>query len=321
MVDILVEPGMLFLGSRLKRLAERFQNGAARVLVEFDIPIQLAHLPLVYALDQRRMTVGQLAEAVGSTQPGVTRSIGQLLERGLVVSSPGEDRRERHLELTPAGRAVMEAAKTKLWPRVLAAMEELRAPLSSAFENDLARLEAGLALEPLESRIMRDRFLPLRLIDYCDDHAADFRAINVEWIEAMFALEPRDREVLDRPREHIIDAGGVILLAEHVSLGVIGTGALQPSGDGVFELTKMAVRGTARGLKAGEMLLRGLIDRAAGKGAREIFLLSNRKCAAAVHLYEKAGFVHDADIMREHGAEYARCDVAMRYRIVDEGRA
>lgn len=209
----------------------------------------------------------------------------------------------------------MDTARTRLWPRVLAAMEELRAPLSKSFEDDLARLEAGLADDPLEARLMRDRAPPLRLIDYRDDHAADFRDINVEWIEAMFALEPRDREVLDNPRERIIDAGGAILLAEHATMGVIGTGALQRSAEGVFELTKMAVRGTARGLKAGELLVRGLIDRAAAMGAHEVFLLSNRDCAAAVHLYEEAGFVHDADIMREHGAEYARCDVAMRYRI------
>ena len=38
-------------------------------------------------------------------------------------------------------------------------------------------------------------------------------------------------------------------------------------------------------------------------------LLSNAKCAAAVHLYEKAGFRHDAEIM----ARYERCNVAMRY--------
>lgn len=42
-------------------------------------------------------------------------------------------------------------------------------------------------------------------------------------------------------------------------------------------------------------------------------LLSNAKCAAAVHLYEKAGFRHDADIMARYGARCERCNVAMRY--------
>jgi ribosomal protein S18 acetylase RimI-like enzyme len=49
-------------------------------------------------------------------------------------------------------------------------------------------------------------------------------------------------------------------------------------------------------------------------GADPLYLLSNRRCAAAVHLYEKLGFQHDAEIMARYGARYERCDVAMRYR-------
>jgi ribosomal protein S18 acetylase RimI-like enzyme len=48
-------------------------------------------------------------------------------------------------------------------------------------------------------------------------------------------------------------------------------------------------------------------------GAELLYLLSNKKSAAAIHLYEKLGFVHDAEIMQTYGARYARCDVAMRY--------
>ena len=48
-------------------------------------------------------------------------------------------------------------------------------------------------------------------------------------------------------------------------------------------------------------------------GAERLYLLSNRKSAAAIHLYEKLGFRHDARIMQEFGVRYARCDVAMLY--------
>jgi ribosomal protein S18 acetylase RimI-like enzyme len=41
--------------------------------------------------------------------------------------------------------------------------------------------------------------------------------------------------------------------------------------------------------------------------------LTNKRCAAAVHLYEKAGFVHDAEVMDTYGRRYERSDVAMRY--------
>jgi hypothetical protein len=49
-------------------------------------------------------------------------------------------------------------------------------------------------------------------------------------------------------------------------------------------------------------------------GAEKLYLLSNRKSEAAIHLYEKLGFVHDAGVMRDYGGRYARCDVAMLYR-------
>jgi ribosomal protein S18 acetylase RimI-like enzyme len=38
------------------------------------------------------------------------------------------------------------------------------------------------------------------------------------------------------------------------------------------------------------------------------------KIATAIKLYEQLGFEHDAQIMEAYGAEYARCNVAMRYR-------
>ena len=56
-----------------------------------------------------------------------------------------------------------------------------------------------------------------------------------------------------------------------------------------------------------------MIDRAREMGAELLYLLSNRKSAAAIHLYEKLGFRHDAEIMQRFGIRYARCDVAMRY--------
>jgi len=119
--------------------------------------------------------------------------------------------------------------------------------------------------------------------------------------------------VLLNPRERIIDAGGVILFVEARGLGIVGTCALQKTGPGKYELTKMGVRASVRGLKAGEFLLSAIIGRARSLDAELLYLLSNAKCAAAVHLYEKMGFKHDAEIMARYGARYERCNVAMRY--------
>lgn len=152
----------------------------------------------------------------------------------------------------------------------------------------------------------------LVLHDFSDALATHFHDINAEWITAMFRLEDTDREVLQNPRARIVDTGGMVLFVEAAGLGIVGTCALQKTGETSYELTKMGVRESARGRKAGEFLLAAVIDRARALGADPLYLLTNARCAAAIHLYEKLGFRHDAGIMARYGSRYERCDVAMR---------
>ena len=149
--------------------------------------------------------------------------------------------------------------------------------------------------------------------EFSDELAHHFHDINAEWISAMFSLEDTDREVLEAPRARIIEPGGLILFVEAQGRGIVGTCALQKTGPASYELTKMGVTESARGLKAGEFLLAAIIDRATALKADPLYLLTNSKCAAAIHLYEKLGFQHDAEIMARYGARYERCNVAMRY--------
>ncbi len=130
----------------------------------------------------------------------------------------------------------------------------------------------------------------------------------------MFALEDTDRKVLENPQSMIMDKGGDILFVSVEGLGVVGTCALMPADDGAVELTKMGVLDSARGQKAGEFLLDAVLARANAMKIETLFLLTNTKCEAAIHLYEKLGFVHDPEIMTRYGCSYERCDVAMRYR-------
>lgn len=155
----------------------------------------------------------------------------------------------------------------------------------------------------------------LSIVGYSDDLAPVFASINAEWIESMFVLEATDRAVLNDPRRHIIEPGGVILFVNAPGLGIVGTCALRKQSDGCFELTKMGVLGSARGRKAGEFLLAAMLEQARGMAMSALYLLTNRKCAAAIHLYEKLGFVHDAAIMARFGGQYQRCDVAMSYPV------
>ena len=154
----------------------------------------------------------------------------------------------------------------------------------------------------------------LRIRRFEDALAADFARMNTQWISEMYEMEPTDVDLVTRPRELIVDPGGDILFVEHPRLGIIGTCGLMKTGAREFELIKMGVSPEARGLGAGEMLLKAMLARAQVLGFDRLFLLTNAKSAATIRLYEKVGFAHDAGIMEEFGDEYARGDVAMLWR-------
>jgi DNA-binding MarR family transcriptional regulator/N-acetylglutamate synthase-like GNAT family acetyltransferase len=313
--DILEDLGDLFLGSRLKRLAERLQGDAGRIIRSAGLPIQPAQFPMLAAIDRYGpLTVTQAVETLGVSQPVVTRTLTGLAEMGLLETTRGDtDLRQKTIRFTSAGEALMARAKPIVWPRVDAAVKQLCDPLRGGFLEQIAQLEEALDRQSLEERVQA---MPpaFSVRPYADDLAEAFYRINAEWVQAMFTLEENDVQILTRPRELIIDRGGDILFVESPDLGVIGTCALIKMDEGVFELTKMGVSEAARGRKAGEYLLAATLERARTMGMDRLYLLTSRKCAAAIHLYEKLGFEHSAEIMERYGSRYARCDVAMDYR-------
>ena len=314
MDDVIGQGGLLYLGSRLKRLGERLQADVQRFNDASGLPLQPSQAPILAALDnQGPLTVGALVDALGLSQPAVTRTIALLVELGLVetVRGPG-DQRTRTIALTDAGRTYVQRSKAEVWPRIEAAVQELCAGLRGPLLGQIAAIEAGLAERPLDRRAA-SAVPGLTIHPFSDELAPAFHDINAQWIEAMFRLEPTDREVLENPRARIIEPGGDILFVEAAGLGIVGACALQKTGERQFELTKMGVLDRARGRKAGEFLLAATIRRARELGADTLYLLTNSICAPAIHLYEKLGFEHDAGIMRDFGARYQRCDVAMRY--------
>lgn len=315
-VDLLAGFGVGFLGSRLKRLAERMQADAAEVARSLNLPVQPAQMSLLLTIRLHGpIAVGELAERLQLAQPTVTRALKPLEDEGFVEARRAKgDGRSKRLGLTAKGEALLVRIQTELLPRIEPAAAELVEGLSGDFMQGLAKVEQRLADKSLLARIEAAGPPTMWARDFSDDLAEAFYRINAEWIEDMFALEENDVALLSRPRELILDKGGVVLFAQTPELGVVGTCALMVSKDGWVELTKMGVLKSARGLKVGEFLLAKTLERAASLGMDRLYLLTNKKCAAAIHLYEKLGFVHDAEIMRTFGARYERCDVAMAYR-------
>jgi len=129
------------------------------------------------------------------------------------------------------------------------------------------------------------------IIDYEDQYLKDFQRLNLEWLEKFNLVESHDLEILDHPRENVIDRGGFLFLLKDTD-AVIGSAGILKINDKEYELIKMSVAPEHRGKKFGDMLLEKCIAKAKEMKASKIILFSNSNLQTAIRLYERFGFKH-----------------------------
>jgi DNA-binding MarR family transcriptional regulator len=152
--DVVRQLGYLALGTRLKRLGERLQGQTQRILDSHGLAIQAAQFPFLAAIARiGPSTVGELAEAVGCSQPAATRTLAQLAESGFVViTTATDDQRRKSVALSKQGRRLVDVGQRVVWPLIEAAVKDLCAELSGPLLDQLAAIEDGLVAQPLDRR-------------------------------------------------------------------------------------------------------------------------------------------------------------------------
>ena len=95
----------------------------------------------------------------------------------------------------------------------------------------------------------------LNIVSFKKKYKADFEKLNREWIEEFFQMEDEDFYTLQNPESYVIEKNGEIFFAIY-DQNVIGTAAMIPFSDGVFELAKMSVIKSFQGRGVGKLLLK-----------------------------------------------------------------
>jgi N-acetylglutamate synthase-like GNAT family acetyltransferase len=149
----------------------------------------------------------------------------------------------------------------------------------------------------------------MEIVEFEPGHAAAFKALNEAWISKYFALEPKDREVLEDPQGKILAKGGRIFMVIHEGEAV-GCAALLKMPDGGYEVAKMTVSETLRGTGMGRLLMERCIEAGAEDGVSRLYLETNSGLAPALALYRATGFKDLAPTE----TDYVRADVFMERR-------
>ena len=148
----------------------------------------------------------------------------------------------------------------------------------------------------------------IRILDYEPRFREAFRDLNEWWIHRYFEMEEKDFQLLHDPKTHILDKGGLILIAQ-LEGHTAGVCALMPSEQSEFdfELTKMGVAPEFHRRGVGMALGKAILKKAREMGARRVFLESNTILKPAIELYEKLGF---REFLGE-ASPYQRCNIQM----------
>ena len=106
--------------------ARKASRSASRVYAEALAPLglEVTQFSLLTACSLANgIAVTPLAKIMGMEQSALVRALAVLEKNGLVTLTPGQDRRVRHVALTPAGEDQLEAA-WPLWNRIQTQVEQ-----------------------------------------------------------------------------------------------------------------------------------------------------------------------------------------------------
>ena len=124
---------------------------------------------------------------------------------------------------------------------------------------------------------------------YDKKYKDDFINLNRAWIEKMFRLEAEDIKSFELIDYKISNGANIYFNIENSK--VIACAMIEPLSSDVYELSKVAAinQGSKKG--ASYPLIEECIKYAKSKNAKRIDIITNTMCEAAIHVYEKFGFV------------------------------
>lgn len=312
--DFVKELGYMSFPMRLKRISDAILHQGRRLYKELDKDIE-PNWFLIFKLlkNHGSKTVTEIAYMIKLSHPSVISITNKMIQSNYLVSERDEgDFRKRTLHLSAKSISKLPEFE-KIWEagglavdRALKGMNALEfiSVLEDKFNsqgfNERTIAEMNLFNKSFDSQ-------KLKIIEFEEKYTEYFTNLNFEWLEKYFYIEDYDREVLTQPQKYILDQGGTILFAL-LDENVVGTVALIRRGDGVYELSKMAVTEKYQGLKIGQKLMLACIDFAKEKGWGRLFLDSSKKLTPAINLYIKMGFI---EIPVPKDSPYERCNIRM----------
>jgi MarR family transcriptional regulator, organic hydroperoxide resistance regulator len=142
------------LGTQLRHLIDLLDGAVSAAYKDAGLQYRPRYTPVVRALiDLEPLTVGQIAEVAGITQPAATQTVALMIKEDILSAEQGaEDGRQRLIRLSKRGRSLLPKLKV-FWQATSLAANDLDADLPYPLSELLASAIDALGAKSFAARI------------------------------------------------------------------------------------------------------------------------------------------------------------------------
>lgn len=154
-MDFYQSAGTLVLGSRLKRLGEKFLSEVSKVYEAKGIEFDPSWFPIFYLIDENtKMSLREIADQLSVSHSAVSQLTTALIKKDLLFMKKDEnDGRRRLIYLTKKGEDLVSKSKP-IWVSIQQSMKEVTEQNDCQILRELRVLEASLKEKSLSERVL-----------------------------------------------------------------------------------------------------------------------------------------------------------------------
>ncbi len=293
--------GELMIGSRLKRLSEKFLSDVSKVYKSEGIPFETAYFPVFYLLKLHgTLTVSHVARELEITQSGASQMINTLVKKGLVrYDKDKDDKRIRIASFTPRGVQLLGRVEP-VWESIGTCFREIleEGDNSRYLFQAMGEIEESIAQKNLFSRVSKDlkkRQLLKKVVFFPYDPSLEegYKALALSWLAENSFAGSNDTDFINKT-DRMVETGRGILRLAKIENDVVAAFYLSKIGGNRAEILIFGVADSRRHLDLAQLLLSRLLETMKEEKITGVSIKLNRRLAPLIRLFRGAGFSLDS---------------------------
>jgi len=288
--------GELILGTRLKRISDKFLTDVSKIYKKLNIPFEVSWFPIFYLLNEKgKLSVTDLARELEITHSAVSQMINLLDKKGLIKFIEDEtDKRRRFISFTQKGQELMSTLPP-IWNAMQHSVQEIFSEgiNSTHILSALDEIEESLEKENLTSRVIKEvekSSLNTIVIDeYNNSYYNSYKNFILDWFIENNDMSEVEQDLINNPQKAVDELNTSILIAKEGDQ-CVGVIVFRKGEDKEVNIIFFVVSEKFKKNLIGKRLLSEMFNRLNSGGIRTISITISRNSSELIRILKDTGF-------------------------------